>query len=198
VDDLKKNPILNEKYSGEIRLPEKALKTNLGENNFIFVQNMGDLFAENVPSEMIMRVLDHLSEYPTNRYLLQTKNPERFKEFIELFPPKTIVGTTIETNHDHGVSKAPEPMSRICSMVTLPKDLPRMISIEPIMKMDVDVVVTCLNHIQPEYVAIGADSKKHGLLEPTEKDIVELVGKLRPFTEVILKKNLRRLAPSLF
>lgn len=74
-------------------------------------------------------------------YLFQSKNLFRFKEFLKLtlygypyFPPKTILGTTIETNRENDTS----------ILFMIPYSLlgwKTMVSIEP----------------------IGADSKKHNL-----------------------------------
>ena len=64
-----------------LHLDEKDLMTNLGEGNFIFVGHTIDLFAEDVPKEWILKVLKRLKTYPKNRYLLQSKNPQRFLYF---------------------------------------------------------------------------------------------------------------------
>ena len=77
----KKFPVIKEKYSGEIRLDEKVLKKNLKSGLFYFMVSMGDLFAENVPESMIIRVFDWLEKYPDNTYLFQSKNPARFFVF---------------------------------------------------------------------------------------------------------------------
>ena len=71
-------PVIQEKYSGEPALVEHELKTNLGKGNFIFVENMSDLFAKSVIAGHIIRVLNHCNKYPDNKYLFQTKNPGRF------------------------------------------------------------------------------------------------------------------------
>lgn len=65
---------------GDIYLDEKELRTNLGSGRFIFVGSSTDMWAKNVLSEWIRRVLDRCQEF-TNRYLFQSKNPRRFSEF---------------------------------------------------------------------------------------------------------------------
>ena len=67
-------------------LAENEFKTDLGNGNRIFIGSSTDVFAEDVPSEWIVRILDycyqnHNTENP-NAYLLQSKNPKRFLEFI--------------------------------------------------------------------------------------------------------------------
>jgi len=50
-----------------------------------------------------------------------------------------------------------------------------------------------LRKIKPEFISIGADSKKNDLIEPSSKKIKELIYHLKGFTKVIVKKNLNRL-----
>ena len=74
----------------------------------------------------------------------------------------------------------------------------KFISIEPILDFDILIFVNMIFDIRPQFVSIGADSKKHNLSEPPEEKIIALVKSLKEFTEVKLKPNLKRLAPSLF
>ena len=149
----RKFPVIKEKYSGEIRLDEKVLKKNLKSGLFYFVQSMGDLFAENVPEFIIMRVFDWLNKYPNNTYLLQSKNPKRFMEYN--FPKNMVLGTTIESNRDHeGISKAPIIVDRISAMIELRKKGCRtMVTIEPVLKFDVFEMVDILRIIKPEWIS---------------------------------------------
>ena len=56
---------------GDIRLDEKELRISLGKDNFIFVGSSTDMWAANVPSEWIVRVLDRCDEFD-NRFLFQS------------------------------------------------------------------------------------------------------------------------------
>jgi hypothetical protein len=47
--------------------------------------------------------------------------------------------------------------------------------------------------IKPSFVTIGADSKNHNLSEPSREEIMELIKRLRKFTQVRTKPNLGRL-----
>lgn len=117
-----KFPNLKERYSGEIRLSEKDLKKGEGKGKTIFVQDMGDLFASNVPKQMIQKILTHLRGYPENTYLFQTKNPKRYFEFINEYPPNCLFGTTLETNRQKEIdkiSKAPPIKERVTAMKEL-------------------------------------------------------------------------------
>ena len=98
----------------DVRFDEQELKTDLGKGRFIFVGSSCDMWAELIPSGWIIGVMDHVKMYD-NEYLLQTKNPRRMMGFLQLglIPPKTVLGTTIETNRIvEDISKAPTPESR--------------------------------------------------------------------------------------
>ncbi len=177
----------------ELHFDEKELKTALGSGNFIFVGSSCDMWASVVPTMWINDVIEHCSEYD-NRYLFQTKNPQRFFDaplFNDQFPLLNILlGTTIETNREV-VSKAPDCYSRAYAMAHLSK--PAMISMEPIMDFDLDIMVRWIGEIKPEFVSIGADSGYNNLPEPSGDKVVALIKSLREFTEVKVKDNLGRL-----
>ena len=174
-------------------LKEKYLNDNFGENQTYFVCDSTDMFAWDVPKEWIERVLEHCCKYPKNTYLFQTKNPERFKAFKYSFPPKTILGTTIETNRDIDISKAPQPYLRYVHINTVGDNFRKMVSIEPIMDFDYGDLLLMMEVIKPEFVSIGADSKNSNLPEPSKENIENLIRELKKFTKVKLKDNLRRL-----
>src|SRR4030042_1687198 len=102
VTAMKFRPVIKAKYSGEIRLHEKAFKEPLGKGKFWFVCSCNDLFADNVPDWMIIRVLQHLQKYDfDNKFLLQTKNPDRYHKFVDYYPEKVILCATIESDIFH-------------------------------------------------------------------------------------------------
>lgn len=171
----------------ELRFVEKELKQNLGKGNVIFVGSSTDMFAQEVSSDWIINVLEHCAKFD-NTYLFQSKNPQRFQDFS--FPDKSFFGTTIETNRITNVSKAPPPTERQYWIGEMPN---RMVSIEPVMDFDLDVMSNWLKDINPVFVSIGADSQRHGLEEPSAEKIKALITGLREFTEVRVKKNLKRL-----
>jgi protein gp37 len=177
---------------GELRLDEKALSDDLGENNTPFVGSSTDMFAEVVPIEWINRVLLHCCAYPKNTYLFQSKNPQRFIRAKFQFPPNSIFGTTIETNKQELInSSAPIVQDRQFWIGDV--EGIKMVSIEPIMDFDLDVLMNWMKDIQPKFVSIGADSKGHNLTEPSWDKVQELIKELRKFTEVKIKDNLNRL-----
>lgn len=176
-----------------IKLHEKELKTDMGENNFIFVGSSTDMFASNVPDQWIRRVLEHCNKYPKNKYLFQTKNPQKFLKYEDLFPKKTMLCVTLESDISHKeMNNAPHPVTRYAWMTFL-KHFDTMVTIEPIMRFNHDNFVEWIQKIGPKQVNIGADSKRHGLQEPTKEEINHLIDQLKKFTTVHLKDNLKRL-----
>jgi len=61
------------------------------------------------------------------------------------------------------------------------------------MDFDLENFLYMLRKIKPEFISIGADSKKNDLIEPSSKKIKELIYHLKGFTKVIIKNNLNRL-----
>lgn len=178
-------------YSLEPRFSERELNTNLGDDRFIFVGSMCDLFGGWIHSEWIKKVIRQCLFFD-NHYLFQSKNPRRFNEFLKLFPAKTILGTTIETNRETGnISKAPSTYERAYAMQNIRFD--KEVTIEPILDFDLDELVLMIETIQPKFVAIGADSKGHNLDEPSPQKITNLIKEIEGFTEVKIKKNLSRI-----
>jgi len=173
-------------------LDEKEFRTNLGEGKTIFVGSSIDMFAKGIPNKWIKKVLAYCNSFPNNTYLFQTKNPKRYEEFA--FPENTILGVTIESNKDYGVSKAPTPRNRYSWMLRL-KDWPmeKMLSLEPLLDFDLDIFVAWIKMIGPSFVSIGADSKNSKLPEPDPKKVKALIKELKKFTKVKTKDNLRRL-----
>ena len=185
-----KKPIFNLK---NIRIEQKEFKTNLKSDGFIFIGSSCDIFAEDIPLEWIIGTFDYCKKFD-NRYLFQTKNPERLYKLRHYLPPNSVVGTTIETNRTYPeMGNTPLPQNRAKYMALLSSTHPTMITIEPICDNDVDYLVNLISHCEPEWVNIGADSQGHNLTEPSEEKIIELIGRLEKFTEVKLKQNLKRL-----
>lgn len=175
-----------------LHFDERELKTNLGNGRVIFVGSSCDDFALPVPTDWIRKQLAFCCLYPDNQYLFQSKACGRFNQGFK-FPPKTILGTTLETNRDyHGISKAPIPWERFMAMTYI-EDYPKMVSIEPIMDFDLHLFLELLKQIKPKFVSIGADSGNNHLPEPSGAKVKALIEGLKEFTEVKVKDNLKRL-----
>lgn len=177
-----------------VRFDKSELKTDLGSGNFIFVGSSNDLFAEIHPWEWIEATLEHCSKFD-NKYLFQTKNPNRIEECIGRLPKNSVVCTTIESNrHSPEQGFTPSPHERAMSMNEIAhRHIKTYVTVEPIMDFDVDDLVYLIETCLPEQINIGADSGGHGLPEPTEEKIGELIDICTGFTKVVEKKNLKRL-----
>lgn len=177
-----------------MRFDKKELATDLGEGNFIFVGSSCDMWADEVPEDWILETLSHCREHD-NMYLFQSKNPERFYMAERLFPKKTHLGTTIETNRTYPeMGKASEPEHRMIALNQLSHTFPTMVTVEPIMDFDIDYLHHLVSMCKPEWVNVGADSKGHDLPEPTAMKILSLIGRLeKENIEIKQKDNLKRL-----
>ncbi len=188
------------KNVGPLRLDEKAMADNLGTGRTIFVGSSTDMWAVPVPHNWIWQVLQKCNQHD-NTYIFQSKDPGRFchggagSVITAKFPPRTILGTTLETNRGYGQGYAgPPPWARVFALASdRIKTFRKMVSIEPVMEFDLPVFLSWLEKIGPEFVSVGADSKGHNLIEPTSYELKELIAALSPITEIKLKKNLDRL-----
>jgi DNA repair photolyase len=174
------------------RLDEKELHITTPEDNFIFVGSGIDMFANEIPKDWILKTLDHCNFYP-NKYLFQTKNPQRLLTFQDFIPKNSVVCTTIETNrfYDKFMGNTPIPYQRVIGMYNI-KFL-KYVTIEPIMDFDIKTLVMYVKECDPIQVNIGADSGGNKLPEPSKDKILELIETLKTFTKVVEKSNLKRL-----
>jgi len=187
-------------------LDELELSGIFSENQFIFIGSSTDVFAVDVPSEWITKVLDfcieaisHQKNGKKTRFLLQTKNPARILEFIThpLFQAQqVIVCTTIETNRHYPeiMNNAPAPQERAEVMAKIAdRGIKTYVTIEPIMDFDIDELVELIKMCKPEQVNIGANTYKAiQLPQPTSgNNLISLILQLITFTKVKIKKNLK-------
>lgn len=186
--------VLNIRFDkwGDIRLDEKELRVNLRTGNYIFVGSSTDMWAANVPSEWIVRVLDRCDEFD-NRYLFQSKDPSRFLEFIDHpVMSKSVLSTTIETNRWYPVmNNAPHPNDRASAMAAVAAHgVPTMVTIEPAMAFDQDELVAMIRACNPTQVNIGRNTNRQvQLTEPTRAEVQALIAELKTFTYVHVKPN---------
>jgi protein gp37 len=179
-----------------IKYDEETLTKNDGKYPAtIFIEHMNDLFSADTPTEFINRIMDHCKGYPENTYVFQTKNPVRMKLWLTSMPPNHVVGSTIETNREYTMSKAPKPIERARAMTEIKGR--KFITIEPVLDFDVDILANWIANINPEFLNLGADSKGHGLPEPTVDKIMQFTEKLKEYgIELREKHNLKRLMKS--
>lgn len=176
-----------------VRFDLSELKTDLGEGNFIFVGSSCDMWADSIPKEWILDTVAHCRKYK-NKYLFQSKNPQRMRDFEDYIPIDSILGTTIETNRAYTQrGNSPLVEDRAEHINALSHEFKTMVTIEPIMDFDPKVLPGLIWYCNPEWVNIGADSKNCHLSEPSSDKTLKLVEELKGFTEVKIKSNLQRL-----
>jgi len=179
-----------------VRFDEKELKTDLGKGNFIFVGSSCDMFAKNIPDEWIKKTLKQMEGF-NNKYLLQTKNPDRVLDFIdcEVISDKTVICTTIESDSYYPkiMRNAPRPMQRSIAMQQLSEVIDTYVTIEPIMYFNLNHFVKMIKRCNPKQVNIGADSGNNNLPEPSKEKVLQLIDEIQKFTTIHNKKNLKRL-----
>ncbi len=180
----------------DLHLDEKSLRDDLGSGNVIFVGSSCDMWADDIIVEWIELVLEHCRIHPQNTYLFQSKNPQRIIDWTCDLPPKSLIGTTIETNrtYSHETYKAPYRQARYIAMTKYAGH--KMVSIEPIIDFDTELMVDWIAQIEPDFVSIGADSGNNHLPKPPADKIKSLIKELRNITEVRVKDNLQRLTRS--
>jgi len=146
-----------------------------------------------IPHEHPERLVQPLPETrPVRTFLLQSKNSHTFDRVK--YPDNVILGTTIETNRDDGygkISKAPVPSERYQDFLNV-RHRNKMVTIEPVLDFDVEVLVSWINDIQPSLIWLGYDSRKNRLPEPPLAKIRALHWNLacRGFTVVL--KTIRK------
>lgn len=174
------------------RFDKKELKTNLGSGNFIFVGSSNDMFADNIQHKHIIEILEHCCKFD-NSYLFQSKNPERMIRYQSIMPVNSVLCTTIESNiwYPEITNESPLPIERMRGMQMSEKD--NYITIEPIMKFNLNILSTMIKLCNPVQVNIGGNTSSVKLPEPSKEEILELITKLEKFTIVNKKKNLNRL-----
>lgn len=183
-----------------VRFDESELKTDLGSGNFIFVGSSCDMFAKDIPDFWILRTLSHMEKFD-NKYLLQTKNPERLLDYIDacVVSDKCVVCTTIESDSYYPdiMKDSPHPMQRSLAMAEISSVVDTYVTIEPIMDFNLEHMVRMIRRCNPKQVNIGADSGNNNLPEPPKEKLLNLISGLKNFTTIDQKKNLTRLIKQL-
>jgi len=91
------------------------------------------------------------------------------------------------------MGEAPAPALRAVAMQDI-QHKAKMVSIEPVMKFNEEIMIDWITKIEPVFVSIGADSKGHGLPEPTAEEVESLIARIEAAgIEVVRKDNLTRI-----
>lgn len=194
------------RYQGALRLVEKELDEpytsakTVGEARaagfdrpVVFIDHCNDMWAEEVPPQWVERIVTHVLKWPGSDYVFQTKNPRGYSAYVNVIPASSLLGVTIESTFPtEAVSMAPDPCERYRAFRRLPWRR-KFVTIEPIMRLQVGLMIHWITDLQPEFVNIGADSKKTHLPEPSAEEIRALIAALESVTEVRGKHNLARI-----
>ena len=170
-----------------------SLPKNPRKHHIVFVAPMADMWGSFVSKddiEAILNAVDYYSRNPHYTWFFETKNPGRFREFIDQFPKKTILSTTIETDsYPYKVTEAPSPYSRYIFFKNLPWE-PKHVSIEPVMKFNEDKLLWMITNIDGlKFISIGVDNYGHRLPEPSPEEFWRLVNTLRELGYIVEVKT---------
>lgn len=175
------------------RLDEKEFNINPGSGKFIFIGSSIDANAIGISGDWRREVVEYISQFD-NTYLLQSKDPRYFFQYI--YPDKTILCTTIETNRHYKkiMGNSPDPLERCDSCRHNTSVYKKMITIEPVMDFDFDIMVKWMKDINPMQINIGADSGGNKLPEPSPEKLKKFITALKVGgLNVHLKDNLQRI-----
>lgn len=77
----------------DLRLVPDKLRDPLGWKKpaMVFVNSMSDLFQIGVPFEFVDQVFAVMAITPEHTYQVLTKRPERMRQYLEHYPPKTVL-----------------------------------------------------------------------------------------------------------
>ena len=141
----------------------KDMRKGFRAGEFVAVSLMGDISF--CPHEALTAIMENIIRQPEVKFLFCTKDPSVYSRWHLPFPNNLYLGTTIESNIDHGVSKAPAPVARYEAMVEL-EHPHKFISIEPLMDFHLATLVKWIKEIGPEIIEVGPDNYHNSLPEP--------------------------------
>lgn len=161
-----------------------------GYMQFIFTISNGDVAF--CPTDYLGKILERIEREPNKTFLMQSKNPQTFNSVK--FPENVILGTTIETNRDElyeKISKAPLPSQRFQNFLQV-KHKTKMLTMEPVIDFDVDIIVSWAKMLNPCMIWFGYDSKRNYLPEPELKKVKILHWKLSKAGYFVILKTIRK------
>jgi len=179
------------------RLILKRLNEAFKPGEVIFAVDMGDLFCDAIPDDWIRAILKAIARNPRTTFILLTKNPKRYLDFIDEIPGNVVLGATVETYDDelyvrHRISRAPPPSERLKAMRTL--EWPRkFVCVEPILDFpDAREFAYEIASTGAELAYIGYDNYGHRLPEPELGKTYELLHELEELGVEVELGTIRR------
>lgn len=160
-----------------------------GFMQFIFTCASGDVAFCSTP--YLERIADRIRSEPDKTFLIQSKNPATFNRVS--FPQNVILGMTLETNRDdicRKIAKAPQPSQRFRDMLAVRHPM-KMVTVEPVLDFDLDVMLNWITEINPVMVWLGYDSKRAKLPEPPLEKVRDLHWELSKRKITVMLKTIR-------
>jgi len=157
---------------------------------FIFTCSSGDITS--CETAYLKKIINKIKKEKTKTFLIQSKDPCTFNKVT--FPKNVILGTTLETNRDklyQGISEAPKPSQRYKDFLKVEHDL-KMVTIEPVLDFDTDVMISWIENINPCMVWLGYDSGTNRLQEPKLEKVKNLYWELGRRGFVVIMKTIRK------
>ncbi len=179
-----------EPHFHEERLAQKLPRTRYLQ--FIFTCANGDIAF--VTDDQFGRIVERIRAHDDRTFLLQTKDPERaYSRPGMKLPRNVLAGITLETNRDDlalSVSNAPPPSKRYHDFTGV-QHKTKMVTIEPVLDFDLDIMLEWIATIRPVMVWLGYDSKHCGLPEPPLEKVRQLHWELSLQGISVLLKTIR-------
>ena len=188
------NPVKQDEDSYNLQI--KSLQANLGYGNTILIGNECDLFMPEIPPEWVFDIIIQMNKYPENNYVIKSNNTMRVLFYINKFPLKTTVATTIETNEKQFYTDdTPGTSSRYAGIKKIrEQNINVIIYIDPVKKFIPLEMSSKIIPLKPEYVIFGASDKRNIFDDPDKKDVLKLIEYfLVNNIEVIAKKSMKRI-----
>jgi len=157
---------------------------------FIFTCSNGDVAF--CPTDYLEEIITRIRSEPDKTFLIQSKAPKTFNRIV--FPKNVILGTTLETNRDklsEGISKAPKPSMRYKHFLEV-EHQPKMVTVEPVMDFDLNVMIDWIESINPCMVWLGYDSGNNRLPEPELEKVRNLHWQLAKKGFTVILKTIRK------
>jgi len=159
--------------------------------DFVFVGYMGDICFASRP--IIIDICRIIQEQSAVNFLFCSKNPSIYGHWNLHWPENIYLGSTIETNRDYKLTRAPAPMYRYMAMRAIDY-AKKFLSIEPICDFDLDLMLSWIVEINPDIIEVGADNYHKGLPEPPWDKVEKLLTHLKAnFPTVVEKVGLENL-----
>ena len=172
--------------------PERLVQPlpRTGFAQFIFTCSSGDITF--CTTEYLQKIVDRIRRERNKTFLVQSKDPQTFKR--AQFPDNVILGVTLETNRDEGyceISKAPPPSRRYRDFLDVRHPI-KMVTIEPVLDFDSDVLIDWIANIHPCLIWLGYDSRKNCLPEPSLANVQDLYWRLGSRGFNVVLKTIRK------